>query len=107
MLLFPFWLGFEFILRRGGPLAFIDGYCVAWTGDDFVIDGGGCERPDVLPFVLTLVVPILVLNFAMFEIFAASVYSVITQPGARSPAAEALWLAFTFSRRRILITFIF
>ena len=43
VLLFPFWMGFEFILRRGG-LAFSDVNRVGGPSDHFGIDCGGCER---------------------------------------------------------------
>ena len=52
-----------------------------------------------------LVVPILVLNFVMFEIFAASVYSV-SRNVVLIAAAEALFFAFILAASNP-ITFMF
>lgn len=103
VLMFPFWLGFEFILRRGGLAS---STVIASVGRVMILllMGVGVSV-HVLPFVLTLVVPILVLNFVMFEIFAASVYSV-SRNLVLIAAAEALWLAFTFAASNP-ITFMF
>ena len=88
VLLFPFWMGFEFILRRGG-LASSTVIASAGRVMILVLIWVGVSV-HVLPFVLMLVVPILVLNFVMFEIFAASVYSV-SRNLVLIAAAETLW----------------
>ena len=103
VLLFPFWMGFEFILRRGG-LAFSTFIASVGRVIILVLLAVGVSV-HVLPFVLMLVVPILVLNFVMFEIFAASVYSV-SRNVVLIAAAEALFFAFILAASNP-ITFMF
>jgi hypothetical protein len=72
MLLCPFWLGFEWLVRRGGW-----GISTMWAvfGRILIVIlmvVGVSLR--VLPFVLMLILPIIVLNFVMFEIFSAAAY---------------------------------
>src|SRR5579862_502626 len=72
ILLFPFWLGFEWLVRRGGW-----GISTMWAvfGRILIVIlmvVGVSLR--VLPFVLMLILPIIVLNFVMFEIFSAAAY---------------------------------
>jgi hypothetical protein len=59
----------------------------------------------ILPFVLLLVLPFIVLNFVMLEIFAASAYS-SSHNLVLIAAAETLWLAWTFAAANP-ITFMF
>jgi dienelactone hydrolase len=73
VLMFPFWAGFELILRRGG-LAWSTFVASIGRVMIFVLTVVGVQL-HILPFVLMLVLPILVLNLVMFEIFAASAYS--------------------------------
>jgi dienelactone hydrolase len=103
VILFPFWLGFEFLLRRGG-VAFSTFIASVGRVVILVLTGIGVAV-HVLPFVLTLVVPILVLNFVIFEIFAASVYSV-SRNVVMIAAAESLFFAWVFAAANP-ITFMF
>ena len=73
VLLFPFWMGFELLVRRGGSVI-----STVWASLGRLLIvllmavGVGLG---ILPFVLMLILPIIVLASAMIEIFSASAYS--------------------------------
>ena len=74
LLLLPFFVAFELILRRGTtPAATLLGSIGRVVILVAIAVGLGVGA---LPFVLGLMLPALVVQYAMFEIFAASVYSV-------------------------------
>jgi dienelactone hydrolase len=94
VLIFPFWVAFEFLLRRGG-LAFSTFIASIGRVTILALMGIGVSV-HILPFVLLLVVPILTLNFVMIEIFAAAAYST-SRNLMLIAAAEALFFAWTFA----------
>lgn len=103
ILLLPFWAGFEYLVRYGSVLAStIRG--VIGRVIILVLMAAGASF-GIIPEVVMLIVPILVLEFATFEIFAASAYS-----GSRNLAlivmVEAMWLGFTIAATNP-ITFMF
>ena len=103
LLLFPFWMGFEFILRRGS-LAIST--AIATSGRVMIVALMALGiSVHILPFVLLLVLPFIVLNFVMLEIFAASAYS-SSHNLVLIAAAETLWMAWTFAAANP-ITFMF
>ena len=92
LLLLPFFVSFELILRRGTtPIATMLGSIGRVLIIVAIAIGLGLGA---LPFVLGLVLPILVIQFAMFEVFAASVYSVSGNL-LLIAIVEALWFART------------
>ncbi len=73
LLMLPFWMSFEIFIRRGGTfVATIR--AIAGRILILVLMGAGIAL-GVLSPVLMLILPTLILLFAMFEIFAASAYS--------------------------------
>jgi alpha/beta superfamily hydrolase len=72
VLMFPFWIGFEVLVRRGGVAI-----STMWASLGriliLVMMVVGVTL-DVLPGVLMLILPIIVIAFVMIEIFAASAY---------------------------------
>ena len=92
LLILPFFISFELILRRGTTpmatlLASIGRVLIVVT----IVVGLGLGT---IPFVLGLVLPVFVILFVMFEVFAASVYS--TSGNLLLIAiVEALWFART------------
>jgi dienelactone hydrolase len=92
LLILPFFVSFELMLRRGPTLiatvlASIGRVLIVVT----IVAGLGLGT---IPFVLGLVLPLFVVLFAMFEIFAASVYSVSGNL-LLIAIVEALWFART------------
>ncbi len=92
LLTLPLFLSFELLLRRGTTtiatiLGSIGRVLIVVT----IAVGLGIGT---LPFVLSLVLPLLVVQFAMFEVFAASVYSVSGNL-LLIAIVEALWFART------------
>ncbi len=103
VLLFPFWMGFEFILRRGG-LAFSTFIASIGRVLILLLMVVGVHF-HILPFVLMLVLPIQVLNLAIMEIFAAAAYSA-SRNLVLIAAAESLFFAWAFAASSP-ITFMF
>ncbi len=90
LLMLPFFLSFELLLRRGTtPMASLLGSLGRVLIIVIIALGLGLGA---LPFVLSLVLPIFVIQFAMFEVFAASVYSVSGNL-LLIALVEALWFA--------------
>jgi dienelactone hydrolase len=90
LLVLPFFVSFEVLLRRGTtPMATV----LASLGRVLMVVtiavGLGLGA---LPFVLALVLPVFVIQFVMFEIFATSVYSVSGNL-LLIAMVEALWFA--------------
>ena len=103
VLLFPFWMGFEFILRRGS-LAIST--VVASVGRVMIVALMAIGiSVHVLPFVLFLVLPLIALHFVLMEIFAASAYSA-SRNLVLIAAVETVWMAWTFAAANP-ITFMF
>jgi dienelactone hydrolase len=73
LLMFPFWIGFELLVRRGS-LAMSTMWASLGRILIMVMMVVGVTL-DVLPGVLMLILPIIVIAFVMIEIFAASAYS--------------------------------
>jgi hypothetical protein len=72
VLMFPFWIGFELLVRRGG-LAISTMWASLGRILILVLMVTGVVV-DVLPGVLMLILPIIVVAFVMIEIFSASAY---------------------------------
>jgi LPXTG-motif cell wall-anchored protein len=73
LMMLPFWLGFEVLVRRGGLAISTTTAVVGRIAVLLLLAVGVMLR--VLPFVLILVLPSLALLFVAIEIFAASAYS--------------------------------
>jgi len=73
VLMFPFWIGFELLVRRGG-LAMSTMWASLGRILILVMMVVGVTL-NVLPGVLMLILPIIVVAFVMIEIFSASAYS--------------------------------
>jgi dienelactone hydrolase len=73
VLMFPFWIGFELLVRRGG-LAISTMWASLGRILILVLMVVGVML-DVLPGVLMLIMPIILFAFVMIEIFSASAYS--------------------------------
>ena len=92
LLLLPFFVSFELILRRGTTvMATVLGSLGRVLVIITIVVGLGLGA---LPFVLSLVLPVFVILFVMFEVFAASVYS-STGNLLLIAVVEALWFART------------
>src|SRR5208337_2671971 len=91
VLMFPFWMGFELLVRRGG-LAASTMWAVLGRILIVVLMVVGVTL-NVLPFVLMLLLPIIVLAFVMIEIFAASAYSA-SHNLVLIAVFETLWFAW-------------
>jgi dienelactone hydrolase len=103
VLTFPFWMGFELLVRRGG-LAISTVWGLLGRIAILVLMGVAASL-DVLPFVLLLVLPILAIAFVMLEIFAASAYST-SRNLTLIAAFETLWFAWMLAATNP-ITFMF
>jgi len=91
VLLFPFWMGFELLVRRGGlTISTVWGSLGRILILAMMVVGVSLN---VLPFVLMLVLPIIGIGFVMMEIFAASAYSV-SRNLTLIAFAETLWFAW-------------
>jgi dienelactone hydrolase len=103
VLMFPFWMGFELLMRRGGLVI-----STVWGSLGriliLVMMVVGVSL-NVLPFVLMLVLPIIGIGFVMMEIFAASAYSV-SRNLTLIAFAESLWFAWMIAAASP-ITFMF
>ncbi|HUO06308.1 MAG TPA: alpha/beta fold hydrolase [Candidatus Binataceae bacterium] len=102
-IMLPFWIGFEFLVRRGGIVAStVQGLIGRALILGITVAGAFLG---VLPFVIVLIVPILAILFAMMEVFAASAYS-----NSRNllliAIVETAWLAWTMAATNP-ITFMF
>ncbi len=73
LIMLPFWLGFEFLVRRGGIV--ISTVLGAGGRAVIVLLLFAGAAIGVFPGVLFLSVPLIILSFVMLEIFAASAYS--------------------------------
>jgi dienelactone hydrolase len=91
VLMFPFWMGFELLVRRGG-LAISTVWGSLGRILILVMMAVGVSL-NVLPFVLMLILPIIGIGFVMMEIFAASAYSV-SRNLTLIAFAETLWFAW-------------
>jgi len=103
VLTFPFWMGFEWLVRRGSPAM-----ATVWASLGriliLILMAVGVSV-NVLPFVLMLILPILAITFVMIEIFAASAYSASRNLVAIA-AFETLWFAWMIAAASP-ITFMF
>jgi pimeloyl-ACP methyl ester carboxylesterase len=73
LLLIPFFLGFEALVRRGGLLASV-GLGVLGRAIILAALWAGIAL-EVVPFVVALILPSLIIQFILFEIFAGAVYA--------------------------------
>ena len=103
VLLFPFWMSFEWLVRRGG-LAISTVQASLGRILILVLMGVGVAL-NVLPFVLILILPILGIAFVMIEIFAASAYSA-SRNLTLIAVFETLWFAWMIAATSP-ITFMF
>jgi hypothetical protein len=103
VLMFPFWIGFELLVRRGGLVI-----STVWGSLGraliLILMVVGVSL-NVLPFVLMLILPIIGFGFVMMEIFAASAYSV-SRNLMLIAVAESLWFAWMIAAASP-ITFMF
>jgi dienelactone hydrolase len=103
VLLFPFWMSFEWLLRRGGVAI-----STVWASLGriliLVLMGVGAGL-NVLPFVLILILPILTIAFVMIEVFSASAYSA-SRNLTLIAVFETLWFAWLIAAA-CPITFMF
>ncbi len=103
VLLFPFWMGFELLVRRGGAAI-----STVWAALGrilivvLIVVGVSLE---MLPFFLMLILPIIALNFVMIEIFSASAYSA-SRNLTLIAIFETLWFAWLIAASSP-ITFMF
>lgn len=103
VLLLPFWLAFELMLRRGSVVM---STVVAALGRVLIlvlIWAGVMLR--VVPFVVILILPILAIIFITFEIFAASAYAT-SRNLVLIAIVESVWFAWTIAATNP-ITFMF
>ncbi len=103
VLMFPFWIGFELLVRRGG-LAISTVWGSLGRALILILMVVGVSLR-VLPFVLMLILPIIGVGFVMMEIFAASAYSV-SRNLMLIAVAESLWFAWMLAAASP-ITFMF
>jgi dienelactone hydrolase len=103
VLLFPFWMGFELLVRRGGAVISTV-WAVLGRILTVVLMAAGVSL-GVLPFFLMLILPIIVLNFVMIEIFSASAYSA-SRNLTLIAVFETLWFAWLIAAASP-ITFMF
>ena len=103
VLLFPFWMGFEWLVRRG-ELAMSTVWATLGRILIVVLMVVGVSL-GVLPFVIMLILPVIVLNMVMFEIFSASAYSV-SRNLVLIASFESLWFAWMLAAASP-ITFMF
>jgi hypothetical protein len=103
VLLFPFWMSFEWLLRRGG-VAISTVQASLGRILILVLMGVGAGL-NVLPFVLILILPILTIAFVMIEIFATSAYGA-SRNLALIAVFETLWFAWLIAAA-CPITFMF
>jgi dienelactone hydrolase len=103
VLLLPFWLAFELILRRGSvvmstltaALGRVLILVLIWAG----------VMLHVVPFVVILILPILAIIFLTFEVFAASAYAT-SRNLVLIAVVESAWFAWTIAASNP-ITFMF
>jgi dienelactone hydrolase len=91
VLIFPFWMSFELLVRRGG-LAMATTLAVLGRILILVLMAVGVSL-NVLPGVLMLILPVLTIAYLMIEIFAASVYSA-SRNLVLIAVFESLWIAW-------------
>ena len=103
ILLFPFWLSFEWLVRRGG-LAISTVQASLGRILILVLMAVGVSL-NVLSGVLMLILPILVIAFVMIEIFSASAYSA-SRNLIVIAVFETLWFAWMIAATSP-ITFMF
>jgi dienelactone hydrolase len=94
VLLFPFWLSFELLMRRGG-LVMSTVWASLGRALIVVLMVAGVML-NVLPFVLMLILPLLGLALVMIEIFAASAYST-SRNLVLIAVFETLWWAWAIA----------
>jgi dienelactone hydrolase len=103
LLLLPFWLGFELLVRRGG-VALSTTIAAIGRAVILLLMFAGVILGVISPVVM-LVLPILALEFVMMEIFAASAYST-SRNLAVITLVETAWFAWMIAATNP-ITFIF
>jgi hypothetical protein len=103
VLMFPFWMCFELLVRRGGA-AISSVWASLGRVLILVLIVLGVTL-NALPFVLILILPILAIAFAMIEIFSASVYSA-SRNLTLIAVFETLWFAWMIAAT-CPITFMF
>jgi len=103
VLTLPFWVGFEFLVRRGGSIISTV-LAVLGRAVILLLMGLGIAF-GVLPPVMMLVLPSLTLVFVMIEIFAASAYS-SSRNLILIALVEASWFAWMIAATNP-ITFMF
>jgi dienelactone hydrolase len=73
LVMLPFWLGFEFLVRRGGIV--ISTVLGAAGRVVIVVLLFAGAAIGIFPAVLFLIVPLIIISFLMLEVFAASAYA--------------------------------
>ncbi len=103
VLTFPFWIGFEWLVRRGG-LAISTVWASLGRILILVLMAVGASL-GILPGVLMLIMPILAIAFVMIEMFSASAYSASRNLMVIA-TFETLWFAWMIAAASP-ITFMF
>jgi dienelactone hydrolase len=103
VLMFPFWISFELLVRRGG-LAISTMWAVLGRLLILILMAVGVSL-NVLPGVLMLVLPIIGVGFVLIEILSASAYSA-SRNLLLIAVAETIWFAWMIAAASP-ITFMF
>ena len=103
VLLFPFWMGFELLVRRGGTVISTVWAVIGRALIVILMVVGVMLQ--VLPFVLILILPIIGIALVLIEIFATSAYSA-SRNLALIAIFETLWFAWMIAAASP-ITFMF
>jgi hypothetical protein len=103
MLIFPFWMGFELLVRRGGVVSSTM-WAIAGRALILMLMVVGVSI-QVLPFVLILILPIIGIALVLIEIFSASAYSA-SRNLVLIAIFETLWFAWMIAASSP-ITFMF
>ena len=100
---FPFWMGFELLVRRGG-MVISTVWAVIGRALILILTAVGVSVR-ALPFVLILILPIIGIALVMIEIFSASAYSA-SRNLTLIAVFETLWFAWMIAATNP-ITFMF
>ena len=103
VLTFPFWMGFELLVRRGG-IVISTVWAVIGRALILILTAVGVSVR-ALPFVLILILPIIGIALVMIEIFSASAYSA-SRNLTLIAVFETLWFAWMIAATNP-ITFMF
>jgi hypothetical protein len=103
VMIFPFWMGFELLVRRGGPVS-STAWAVLGRALILILMVVGVSV-HLLPFVLILILPIIGIALLLIEIFSAAAYSA-SRNLTLIAIFETLWFAWMIAAASP-ITFMF